>query len=146
MKQATALPHPTYQAEFYQDVPMKRLIAWGIDTVLIFVLSILLAVMTLGIAFFAFFGLFFLVGFAYRVATLANGSATLGMRLMAIELRDSHGDRFDLGTAFLHTLGYSISWAIFPIQLLSMVLMVTTVQKQGLTDLILSTVALNRAA
>jgi uncharacterized RDD family membrane protein YckC len=90
--------------------------------------------------------LMLIVGFVYRVITIANGSATWGMRLMAIEFRRADGARFDLGAAFLHTLGYSISWAFPILQLISVVLMATTEKGQGLTDHVMGTVALNRAA
>ena len=96
------------------------------------------------VALFFFLGLMAVVGFAYRVLTLANGSATLGMRLLAIEFRDHTGARFDLGTAFLHTVGYSISWAVAPLQLISIVLMATSGRGQGLTDMVLGSAALNR--
>ena len=97
-------------------------------------------------------GLFFFpllilaVGFVYRTLTLAGGSATWGMRLFAIEFRTMHGERFDLGTAFAHTLGYSISLTVFPAQAVSMILMLTTPRGQGLTDHVLGTVAMNRRA
>ncbi|MEM8980788.1 MAG: RDD family protein [Pseudomonadota bacterium] len=140
------LPDPTYQAEFYADTPVKRLLAWIIDTVVILAMSFVLAVATFGLAFFLFFGLFFLVGFAYRVVTLANGSATLGMRFMSIEFRKLNGQRFDLMDAFLHTLGFSILMSFIILQVISVVLMLTTLRKQGLTDHLFGTVALNRAA
>ena len=140
------LPDPDSQPEFYADTPVKRLIAWGIDSVLIMIASVLI------IPFTAFTGLFFfpllylVVGFAYRVVTLANGSATLGMRLTSIEFRNQHGQRFDLGHAFMHTFGYSLSLALPLLQVVSIVLMLTTSRGQGLTDHVMGTVALNRAA
>jgi uncharacterized RDD family membrane protein YckC len=140
------LPDPFSQPQFYDGVPAKRLFAWIVDTVLIVLICLAILPFT------AFTGLFFfpflmlVVGFAYRVVTLANGSATWGMRLMAMELRTQHGERFDLGTAFAHTLGYSISVAMFPAQIVSIILMLTTVRGQGLTDHVLGTVALNRRA
>ena len=142
----TALPDPHYQAEFYADTPLKRLFAWIVDGIVIFTLTFALSLLMLGVGFFIFFALFMLIGFAYRVVTLANGSATWGMRLVAIELRTADGHRFSLLPAFLHTLGYSISVAMPPLQLISIVLMLTTERRQGLTDLVLGTVAINRAA
>jgi len=85
-------------------------------------------------------------GFLYRWATLSGGSATWGMRLLSIEIRRADGDRLDGGTAFLHTMGYTISIAFFVVQLVSMVLMATTYRGQGVSDYLLGTVALNRAA
>jgi len=140
------LPDPERQYAFYDGVTIKRGIAWAIDFVIIMALVVPVVVLT------AFIGLFFLpflfavVGFVYRVMTLAGGSATWGMRMMAIEFRDASGRRFDLGQAFLHTLGYTLSFAIFPLQLVSIALMFLTERGQGLTDLVLGTVALNKRA
>jgi uncharacterized RDD family membrane protein YckC len=141
-----ALPDPDTQSEFYEDVTFKRFLAWLIDTALIFVLCVLVLPFTAftGILFFG--ALLFIFGFAYRVVTIATGSATWGMRLMSIELRQSDGSRFELGSAFLHTLGFTVS-VMFPIlQIISVVLMITTDRKQGLTDHVMGSVAINRAA
>ncbi|MDG1289210.1 MAG: RDD family protein [Lentibacter sp.] len=144
--QSFDLPDPHYQPEFYADVPLKRLISWAIDTVIIVLLVVLILPFT------AFTGLFFLpllaflVNFAYRVICLANGSATLGMRLTAIEFRTRDGARFDVSDALLHTLGYTLSW-MFPIaQFVSVIFMASQERGQGLTDMALSSVALNRRA
>ncbi len=141
-----ALPDAETQSEFYADVPVKRLIAWVIDTVLIVLLCVAILPFTAftGIFFFPF--LILVVGFAYRVVTIANGSATWGMRLVSIEFRLPNGERFDLGAAFMHTLGYSVSLAIPVLQIVSVVLMLTSSRGQGLTDHVMGTVALNRAA
>ncbi|KPA22900.1 RDD family protein [Shimia sp. SK013] len=140
------LPDPEIQSEFYADVPLKRFLAWVVDSLLVVLLCILVLPLTAftGIFFFGF--LLLVVGFAYRTITLANGSATLGMRLVSIEMRRADGDRFDLGTAFLHTLGFHLSFAFFVVQIVSIVLMLTTNRAQGLTDHVLGTVAINRAA
>ncbi|SFR03952.1 RDD family protein [Poseidonocella sedimentorum] len=142
----TALPDPEMQSEFYADVPSKRLIAWGIDLIVVLLLSILVLPFTAftGLIFFSF--LLLCVGFIYRVWTISSRSATWGMRLMAIEFRDRDGQRFEFGTAFLHTLGYTISIGMPLVQLLSIVLMLATARRQGLTDHILGTVAINRRA
>ena len=140
------LPDPETQPEFYDDVAMKRLFAFVIDTVLIALICVAILPFTAftGIFFFPF--LMMVVGFVYRVVTLATGSATLGMRLFAIEFRASDGRRFDLGQAFLHTLGLNISFAIPIIQVASVILMATTETGQGVTDRILGSVAINRPA
>lgn len=140
------LPDPELQPEFYADVAMKRLLAFVIDTILIALICVVILPFT------AFTGLFFfpvlmaVVGFAYRVITLATGSATLGMRLLAIEFRTAQGARFDLGMAFLHTVGLHVSFAVAPLQLGSIILMATSERGQGLTDMILGSVAINRRA
>jgi uncharacterized RDD family membrane protein YckC len=140
------LADPATQPQFYRDVPGKRLIAWVIDTVLIILISALIVPFTAFVALFFFVGLAAVVSFVYRTITLAAGSATLGMRLMAIEIRNGSGARLDLSGAFLHTLGYTISWAVAPLQLVSVVLMATSERGQGLTDMVMGTTALNRRA
>jgi len=65
---------------------------------------------------------------------------------MAVELRTAQGTRLDLSAAFLHTLGYAVSMAVFPLQLVSIVLMLTSARGQGLIDLGLGCAAINRAA
>lgn len=140
------LPDPYREAEFYRDVPTKRLLAWVVDVVLIGVLTVIALPFTLFAGLF-FLGLLFMaIGFVYRWVALARNSATPGMRLFAISLHDRSGQRFDSATAFLHTLGYTVSICVFPLQLISIALMLATPCKQGLTDHILGSAALNRAA
>lgn len=142
----TALPDPQLQPEFYADVPTKRLLAFVVDTILIigFCLVILPFTAFTGLFFFPF--LMLVVGFAYRVITLSSGSATWGMRLMAIEFRTTQGQPFDFMTACLHTLGYSLSMGTFVVQVVSIVMMLINERGQGLSDMVLGTVALNRSA
>lgn len=138
------LPDPTRRPDVYSGVPFKRGFAWVVDAILIGLLSFLIAVMTLGIGFFVFGAIYFLVGFLYRWFTIAAGSATLGMRLTAIELRNRFGEPLDSGQALLHTAGYTLSFMIFPLQLVSIVLMLISQRGQGLTDHVLGTTAINR--
>ncbi|MDG1183536.1 MAG: RDD family protein [Tateyamaria sp.] len=138
------LADPITQPEFYQKVASKRLMAWVIDTVLIALTAMLIVPFTAFTAIFFFFGLMAVVGFIYRTITLASGSATWGMRMMGIELRDTHGAILDLQSAFLHTLGYTVSWAFAPLQLISVVLMASSNRGRGLTDHIMGSAALNR--
>ncbi len=139
----TALPDPDMQPQFYDGVPFKRLLAWGIDMVVILLMSLIILPFTFFTAVFFFPVLMWLVSFIYRVITLTTRSATWGMRLMAIECRDRRDQRFDFGHALLHTAGYSLSIGTALVQLVSMVLMVTTERGQGLTDLVLGTTVLN---
>lgn len=138
------LPDPHSQPEFYDNVPLKRLLAWAVDAVVTGIACLIILPFTLFTAVFILPLLFLVVGFMYRTVTLANGSATWGMRLFAIELRQPDGTPLTLGTAFAHTLGYTVSCAMAPLQLISMVLMATTERGQGLTDQVLGTVMINR--
>ncbi|WP_299785351.1 RDD family protein [uncultured Marivita sp.] len=138
------LPDPMVQPEFYDSVTIKRGLAWVIDAALILVLVVPIVVLTLFIALWFLPLLFFVVGFIYRVTTITNRSATWGMRLMSIEFRDSRGEHFDFSQAFMHTLGYTVSMSVFPLQLISIAMMFLTERGQGLTDMVLGTVAINR--
>ena len=140
----TMTPDPDLHPEFYEAVPSKRLFAWVIDMVAITGMALLIVPFTAFTGLFFFPLLYLLVSFCYRVVTLARGSATWGMRFMSIELRTRDDAPFDLQTAVLHTLGFSLSFGVFIVQIASMVLMLTTERRQGLTDLVLGTVALNR--
>ena len=138
------LPHPETHPEFYESVAPKRLIAWIIDLALIVIIGAILTPLTAFTALF-FFPLFVaIVGFVYRVITLASGSATLGMRMMAIELRQSDGQKLEMFGALLHTAGLYISFALPFIQLVSCILMATHSSGKGVTDLILGTTMINR--
>lgn len=137
-------PDPDTQPQFYTGVPTKRLVAWILDMVLIVLICLAMLPFTafIGILFFPF--LMLIVGFLYRVATLTGGSATWGMRLLSLEIRQGDDRPLDGATAFLHTLGYSVSLALPVLQLISIVLMLTSARRQGLTDMVLGTVALNK--
>lgn len=143
---APGLPDPHRNPAFYAGVPTKRALAWLVDVVLIGILCMIVLPFTAftGIFFFPF--LMLVVGFFYRWFTIAGGSATWGMRMMAIELRDSDGYRLQSGTAFAHTMGYTLSVMIAPAQLISVILMLISNRKQGLSDHLLGTAAINRPA
>lgn len=139
-------PDPDLDTHFYEGVAMKRAVAWLADTVLIGLIVLFILPFTL------FLGLFILpllwlgVGLAYRTVTLAAGSATLGMRLVAIEFRNRHGGPFTPAEAATHTLIYTVGIAFFLIHLLSMALMVMGAKGQGVADHALGSVAINRPA
>lgn len=145
MSYDTALPDPDRHVAFYDGVALKRGLAWIVDTAFVTLLVMLATLFT------AFTALFFLpllwltVSFVYRWVTVSNRSATWGMRLMGIEFLDRTGLRFDAATAFLHTLGYTLSMAFVLPQVISVGLMCLSRRGQGLTDMLLGSVAINRA-
>jgi uncharacterized RDD family membrane protein YckC len=144
--QPLGLPDPVREPDFYAGVTLKRGLAWIADCFVTFALCLL------ALPFTAFTGLFWwpvlwlMVGFVYRWATLSSGSATWGMRLMAVQIRDRDGGRLDSATAFAHVLGYTVSVLFLPLQLASIAAMVALGRGQGLTDLALGTAAINRQA
>ena len=142
----SGLPDPAVQPEFYDDVPTKRLIAWFADVILISIITAILTVLSLFTALFILPLLYATVSFIYRWVSLTRSSATPGMRLVSLEMQTREGRDFDGGTAFMHTLGYFVSVAVFPLQLVSIGCMLMTDKRQGLSDLVLNTAALNRKA
>ena len=140
------LPDPHSGAAFYAGVPVKRALAWLVDVILIGIVSVLVLPFTAFTGIFFFPLLMLVTGFFYRWFTLASGSATWGMRLMAIELRQSDGDRLSNRTAFWHTAAYTFCVAVAPLQLVSAVLMLAAPRGQGLGDMVLDTAAINRPA
>jgi uncharacterized RDD family membrane protein YckC len=138
------LPDPLAEPQFYAGVSAKRLIAWIIDAIFIGALCFLILPFTAFTALFFLPLLWLVTGFLYRWATIASSSATWGMRLMSIELREADGLRLSGTTALLHTLGYSVSVGVAPLQLISVIVMVTLGRGQGLTDLALGTAMINR--
>ncbi len=139
------LPDPDYHGEFYADIPTKRAVAWVVDAIITFLLTLLLLPLTAFTAL-IFFPVFWLVvSFLYRVVTITRGSATLGMRLMSIELRTWRGERFTLGDAILHTGLFTLCFSFLIPQMISAALMLSTARAQGLHDLALGTAAVNRS-
>ena len=142
----TAYPDPLTQSHFYTAVPVKRAVAWLVDTILIAVLVSLLIPLTGFLALFFLGGLYLVVSFLYRWIGLARNSGTIGMRMMGVEFRDAAGYRIDASAAFAHTLFYSLSVAfVFP-QLLSVLMMAFGKRGQSLSDVVLGTVLVNRTA
>ncbi|KAJ54559.1 hypothetical protein ACMU_17790 [Actibacterium mucosum KCTC 23349] len=141
-----ALPDPQLQPEFYADIPSKRFFAWIIDLVIILALVLLVLVSTFGIALFLLPLVVTVTSFVYRVATISAGSATFGMRMMAIELRNREGQRLSFPEAALHTFLHFVMFGSVVLQIISIATTLTTERAQGLHDLILGTTALNKAA
>jgi len=133
----------TFDPRLYEGVTVKRGIAWVFDMVLIAVLGAVILPFTAFTGVFFFPLLMLVVGFFYRWFTLAGGSSTWGMRMVGIRLRDIQGAPLSSGLALAHTVGYSLSIAIMPLQLISILLMLVTARGQGLTDLLLGTEAIN---
>jgi uncharacterized RDD family membrane protein YckC len=142
----TALPDPQLRPAYYDNVPSKRLFAWLIDSVLILILTIVAVPFTFFSALFFFPILWVIIGFVYRVLLISGGSATLGMRIVAIEFRNHSGQRFSIGEAFMHTLIFSVTFSMVIPHLISVFLMLFSSRGQSLSDLILGSTAINRPA
>lgn len=143
-RMSPALPDPDFDAEFYQGVPAKRLFAWVIDVVLVTLTTFLLGVVTLSLLWWVWPLVYLTVDFFYRAGSLATGSATLGMRLMSIELRGAHGGRLSTPEAVVHTLSYMVATAFVILQVISVAMMAFGARHQGLHDLVIGSAAINR--
>ena len=141
-----ALPDPDRHADFYSGVTAKRALAWIVDTIFVTLIVALISLLTAFTALFILPLVWLSVGFLYRWVTLSGNSATWGMRLLSIQFLDRYGHRFDAATAFVHTLGYTLSMAFVLPQLLSVALMMISRRGQGLTDMVIGSVAINRTA
>jgi len=144
MTRPAGLPDPDYDHAFYDGVPAKRLFAWVIDVILIAVVSLVLGLLTLTVLLWIWPILYLTVSFLYRSATIGTGSATLGMRLMNIELRNGLGHRLSGGEAVIHTGLYLFLSASVILQLVSIGLIAASRRHQGLHDHILGSAAINR--
>lgn len=144
------LPDPERDPQFYDGVPARRLAAWVIDLGIVLGIGLPLAlafgIVTLGFGFMLFWFLLSAVSYLYRLVTLTNGSATLGMRMMGIEFRRHDGTRFDLITAALHAGIYMVSISVIVLQAMSCLMILGTRYSQSLSDIILRTTAINRPA
>ncbi|KAA2316798.1 RDD family protein [Pseudooceanicola sediminis] len=140
------LPDPDHSPEFYDSVAMKRGFAWIVDAIVITLIALVIVPLTAFIGAFFFPVLLLTVSFFYRWMTIAGRSATWGMRLMSIELRSTEGHRLTPLESLLHTLGFTVSFALPILQVISVVLMLTSRYGQGLTDHVLGTTAVNRRA
>jgi uncharacterized RDD family membrane protein YckC len=140
----SALPDPDYDSAFYDGVPAKRLFAWVIDVVIVTAITFLLGLLTLSLLWWVWPLVYVAVTFLYRAGTIASGSATLGMRLMNIELRNPLGRRFTGGEAILHTLAFMVCTAFVLLQIISVAMMGFGSRHQGLHDLLIGSVMINR--
>ncbi|WP_340108607.1 RDD family protein [Pikeienuella sp. HZG-20] len=138
-----ALPDPERDAQFYDGVPARRLFAFIIDFVLVWCMALAIGVLTLGIGFLMLGFIIFAVDFVYRVTTISNRSATLGMRLVGVELRRRDGGRFNLGDALAHTILFYIACSFIVLQLISVVLMAGSAMGRGLHDIPLGSTMIN---
>ena len=107
-------------------------------------MSLILGLLTLTVLLWVWPILYFTVSFLYRSATIGTGSATLGMRLMNIELRNGLGQRLSPAEAMIHTGLYLFLSASVILQLISVGLMLASRRHQGLHDHILGSAAINR--
>lgn len=146
MQAYATLPDPELQAEFYADVPAKRLVAWGVDTIITVALTAVIVLFTAFTALFVLPLVFFAVAFVYRSVTIARHGATPGMRLLAIGLRTPSGGLPTPGEAMIHTFLFMVFSAMVLPQILAIAMILMTARRQSPGDMLLGLTMLNRAA
>lgn len=137
-------PNPDTDPQFYQGVAAKRLLAFVIDVVAVWGTVILVSLLTLGIGFFFFAALLVIIDAVYRIATISSQSATPGMRLMGIELRDAQGAHFSFVHAAAHTIMFYAATVFVIVQLISVLMMAGSHYGRGVHDLPFGTTMINR--
>lgn len=145
------LPSPYEDEQFYAGVPARRLFAFLIDVCVSVVLMGLIAVvglvigfLTLGLGWLVAFLLFISADFLYRWLTISAHSATWGMVLTGIELRDRRGEPLDPGQALAHTAAYYVTVALGIPVILNLVVMFVSPHRRLIHDFLLGTAAINR--
>jgi uncharacterized RDD family membrane protein YckC len=139
----------TRDADLFDGILSKRIVAFVIDAVLIVALMVpaalvvgIFGLVTLGIGWLLFSPLFAIVALGYVALTLGGtGSATVGMHVVGIEIRTWSGQKMFPLLAILHALIFWISISVLTPLILLVGLF--TARRQLLHDLLLGVVALN---
>jgi len=117
-------PHaydPVRQPDLFDGVIFKRCIAFIIDAIIITLLTVaayvavaLLGIITLGLAWLLFGLVFPAVGLGYNAVTIGGrNSATLGQRMMGLEVRMWYGGKVTPLIAAFHALLFWFSLVVF---------------------------------
>ena len=145
------VPDPQTDPQFYAGVPMRRFMAFLIDFAIILVLlmvvaiiGVILTALTFGLGGPLAFLAGALTGFVYRWMLLTHRSATVGMMMTGIEIRDAEGRKMTQGSAFLHTICFHATFLFPPLAIIGWILMATSPHRRLMHDLFLGTVAINR--
>lgn len=118
-----AIPDPVRDSQFYEGVPLRRFAAFVIDFIVILLLTLvamlIVALATFGLGTPLMFIILTMTGFMYRWLMLKQRSATVGMILTGIEIRNAQGEKVDSGTAFVHTLGFLVTFFFTPLMIMA---------------------------
>ena len=146
-------PHaydPVKQPQPFQGVIGKRVLAFIVDAIIIAVLTViadvvvaLLGIITLGLAWLLFGLVFPAVGLGYNALTIGGAnSATIGQRMMGLEVRMWFGGKVTPLIAAFHALLFWFSLVVFcPILLWAFF----DPRKRCLHDILAGVVVINRS-
>ena len=145
-------PHaydPVAQPQLFAGVIGKRSMAFIVDAIIITILTViayvvvlLLGIVTLGLAWLLFGLVFPAVGLGYNALTIGGpNSATVGQRLMGLEVRMWFGGKVSPLIAAFHALLFWVSLVVFcPILLWALF----DQRKRCLHDILAGLVVINR--
>lgn len=144
-------PHaydPVTQPQLFQAVIRKRFFAFIVDAIIIAILWAIaivvvavLGVITLGLAWLLFGLVFPVVGLGYNAFTIGGpNSATIGQRMMGLEVRMWYGGKVSPLIAAFHALLFWISLVFVPILLWCFF----DARKRCLHDILAGVVVINR--
>ncbi|MEM6679252.1 MAG: RDD family protein [Pseudomonadota bacterium] len=144
-------PDPITDAQFYDGVRGRRVAAFAVDLMIILILlggvamiGLVIGFLTLGLGLAFIIPAFALTGILYRATMLSERSATLGMMLMGIELRDVTGERINTPTAVMHSAAFTAATYLTPVLLASLAWALMNPRGQMLHDALCGTVMINR--
>lgn len=146
MTHTTPLPDPELDPQFYDGVAARRLVAWCLDLLVLAGLLVATVLASFGLLALIFPLLAFALNLGYRAWSLSRWSATLGMRALGIEIRNRNGDRLTPAEAFGHTCIYVLTMMTILGGVAHVVAILVSARGQGLHDMLLGTVAINRPA
>ena len=145
------VPNPQTDPQFYQGVVLRRFMAFLIDFVIILmmlavvaVIGVVMTALTFGLGAPLAFIAGALTGFAYRWMMLTHRSATLGMLMTGIEVRDAEGHKMTQSTAFLHTIGFHATFLFPPLAFIGWLLLATSPYRRAMHDIFIGSVVINR--
>ncbi|MEM6488893.1 MAG: RDD family protein [Pseudomonadota bacterium] len=151
MTAMAGFPDPATDPQFYDGVRLRRLAAFAVDLLAILILlggvaviGVLIGLLTLGVGFLFLVPAFALTGIVYRATMLMDRSATLGMALMGIEVRDRDGEPLDSATAVIHTVAFTAMSLLIPVLIASVIYACLNARGQTLHDALVQTVVINR--
>lgn len=145
-------PHaydPAQQSQLFVGVLRKRFVAFIVDAIIIlalttiaYVVVALLGIVTLGLAWLLFGLVFPAVGLGYNALTIGGpNSATVGQRMMGLEVRMWFGGKVTPLVAAFHALLFWFSLVVFcPILLWALF----DPRKRFLHDILAGVVVINR--
>ncbi|MHA3913624.1 RDD family protein [Halovulum sp. GXIMD14793] len=142
------LPDPVRDPQFYDVIPTKRFTAWLIDSVVILIISgvltLAIGLITNAFGFAQLISTMLTTGFIYHWISLTRMSATPGMCFVGVEFCGHDGLQLGHGQAAFHSLVFMMALVSVLGAMLHGALILKTAHHQGLPDLMLGSVVINR--